>query len=122
MSMETANKDRPVFRRLLRSTGAVLLGLLAVIVLSMVGKTYRLTKDMKDAAVALGLPLAPFVAAALSGGIFGDHSSPISDTTIIASLAAAVDHIDHVRTQLPYAMTAAGLATVAFALAGFYIG
>jgi tetracycline resistance efflux pump len=72
-------------------------------------------------AAALGLPLAPFVAAALSGGIFGDHSSPISDTTIIASLAAAVDHIDHVRTQLPYALVAGGLATVAFALAGFAI-
>ncbi|MBA2244196.1 MAG: C4-dicarboxylate ABC transporter, partial [Gemmatimonadetes bacterium] len=54
-------------------------------------------------AAALGLPLAPFLAASLSGGIFGDHASPISDTTIIASMAAAVDHIDHVRTQLPYA-------------------
>jgi tetracycline resistance efflux pump len=73
-------------------------------------------------AAALGLPLAPFLAAALSGGIFGDHASPISDTTIIASLAAAVDHIDHVRTQLPYALTAAAAATLAFALAGFSIG
>ncbi|MBW3554498.1 MAG: hypothetical protein KY466_13360, partial [Gemmatimonadetes bacterium] len=50
------------------------------------------------AAMALGWPLAPFVAATLSGGIFGDHSSPISDTTIISSMAAATDHIDHVRT------------------------
>ncbi|MCJ7628750.1 MAG: hypothetical protein MUO50_10230, partial [Longimicrobiales bacterium] len=48
------------------------------------------------AAEVMGLPLAPFVAAALSGGIFGDHSSPISDTTIISSMAAATDHIDHV--------------------------
>jgi tetracycline resistance efflux pump len=70
------------------------------------------------AAMTLGLPLAPFVAAALSGGIFGDHSSPISDTTIISSMAAATDHIDHVRTQLPYAALAAGIATVAFALVG----
>jgi len=70
------------------------------------------------AAVSLGLPPAPFVAAALSGGIFGDHSSPISDTTIIASMAAATDHIDHVRTQLPYALLAGGAAAVAFALAG----
>ncbi len=70
------------------------------------------------AAMTLGLPLAPFVAAVLSGGIFGDHSSPISDTTIISSMAAATDHIDHVRTQLPYAMTAGGLAVVAFALVG----
>lgn len=70
------------------------------------------------AADAMGLPLAPFLAAALSGGIFGDHSSPISDTTIISSMAAATDHIDHVRTQLPYALIAGGAATVAFFLVG----
>jgi Na+/H+ antiporter NhaC len=70
------------------------------------------------AAETLGLPLAPFVAASLSGGIFGDHCSPISDTTIISSMAAATDHIDHVRTQLPYALVAGGLAVVAFALTG----
>ena len=70
------------------------------------------------AASALGLPLAPFVAASLSGGIFGDHCSPISDTTIISSMAAATDHIDHVRTQLPYALFGGGLATVAFAILG----
>jgi tetracycline resistance efflux pump len=74
------------------------------------------------AAMAMGLPLAPFVAAVLSGGIFGDHSSPISDTTIISSMAAATDHIDHVRTQLPYAAVAAGFATVAFAIAGATLG
>ena len=69
-------------------------------------------------AETLGLPLAPFVAAALSGGIFGDHSSPISDTTIISSMAAATDHIDHVRTQLPYALLAGGAAAVCFAVLG----
>ena len=67
---------------------------------------------------ALGLPLAPFVAAVLSGGIFGDHCSPISDTTIIASLASATDHIEHVRTQIPYALFAGGVATVGFAIIG----
>lgn len=70
------------------------------------------------AASALGLPLAPFVAASLSGGIFGDHASPISDTTIIASMAAATDHIDHVRTQLPYCLAAGGLATLGFLALG----
>jgi Na+/H+ antiporter NhaC len=70
------------------------------------------------AAVALGLPAAPFLAAALSGGIFGDHASPISDTTIVSSLAAATDHIAHVRTQLPYASLAAGVAVVGFAAIG----
>jgi tetracycline resistance efflux pump len=70
------------------------------------------------AAQALGLPLAPFIAASLSGGVFGDHASPISDTTIISSMAAATDHIDHVRTQLPYALAAGAVATIAFAVAG----
>lgn len=70
------------------------------------------------AAEAMGLPLAPFVAASLSGGVFGDHSSPVSDTTIISSMASATDHIDHVRTQLPYALLAAAVATGAFALVG----
>lgn len=70
------------------------------------------------AAEALGLPAAPFVAAALSGGVFGDHASPISDTTIVSSMAAATDHIDHVRTQMPYAFSAAAVATVLFAVTG----
>ncbi len=70
---------------------------------------------------ALGLPIAPFVAAALSGGVFGDHSSPISDTTIVSSLASASDHIEHVRTQLPYALAAAGAAMVGFAAVGAYL-
>ncbi|MCY4399932.1 MAG: C4-dicarboxylate ABC transporter [Gemmatimonadetes bacterium] len=73
------------------------------------------------AAAALGLDLAPFLAAALSGGIFGDHCSPISDTTIISSMAAATDHVDHVRTQLPYALTGGAVATVCFALAGAFL-
>jgi Na+/H+ antiporter NhaC len=70
------------------------------------------------AAEVMGYPLAPFVAASLAGGIFGDHSSPISDTTIISSMAAATDHIDHVRTQLPYALAAGAVATAGFALVG----
>jgi Na+/H+ antiporter NhaC len=70
------------------------------------------------AAEAMGLPLAPFVAASLAGGVFGDHSSPISDTTIISSMAAATDHIDHVRTQLPYALTAGAVAVICFTLLG----
>ncbi|MEX2570410.1 MAG: Na+/H+ antiporter NhaC family protein [Gemmatimonadota bacterium] len=73
-------------------------------------------------ASVMGLPLAPFLAATLSGGIFGDHSSPISDTSIISSMAAAVDHIDHVRTQLPYALAAGSVAAIAFAITGAMIG
>ncbi len=45
------------------------------------------------------------VSAVLAGAVWGDHCSPISDTTILSSLASSCDHIDHVRTQLPYAMT-----------------
>src|SRR5690606_2411095 len=70
------------------------------------------------AAMTLGLPITPFIAASLSGGVFGDHASPISDTTIISSMAAATDHIDHVRTQLPYALTAGAVALLAFAAVG----
>ena len=69
-------------------------------------------------AMTLGLPPAPFIAAAISGGIFGDHASPISDTTIIASMASGVEHIDHVRTQLPYALIAGVGATLAYAATG----
>jgi tetracycline resistance efflux pump len=74
------------------------------------------------AAAVMGLPLAPFVAASLSGGVFGDHASPISDTTIISSMAAATDHIDHVRTQLPYALLAGAAAVIGFAIVGASMG
>lgn len=70
-------------------------------------------------AVTLGLPVPLFLAAAISGAIFGDHASPISDTTVVASMASATDHIDHVRTQLPYALLAAGIAATLFFLASF---
>lgn len=60
----------------------------------------------------LELNLPVMVSAVMGGGVFGDHCSPVSDTTIIASMATACDHIDHVNTQLPYALTAAGLAII----------
>ncbi|MGI9287034.1 MAG: Na+/H+ antiporter NhaC family protein [Pseudomonadales bacterium] len=72
-------------------------------------------------AVTLGLPPEPFLAAVLSGGIFGDHASPISDTTIVASMAAATDHVDHVRTQLPYALCAGAVSTAGFILIGLFL-
>ena len=70
------------------------------------------------AAALLDFNLSPFLAAALSGGVFGDHCSPISDTTIISSMAAATDHVDHVRTQLPYALIGGLVAAVGFAIVG----
>ena len=60
------------------------------------------------------------LAAAFSGAVFGDHCSPISDTTIVSSLASGVEPFEHVRTQMPYALIAAGLALFpGFILAGW---
>ena len=59
------------------------------------------------------------VAACLAGAVCGDHCSPISDTTIMASAGADCDHIAHVNTQLPYALTVAGVTFVGYILAGF---
>lgn len=61
------------------------------------------------------------IAAALGGGVFGDHCSPISDTTILSSMASASDHIDHVRTQLPYAAVAGVSAALIYLLLGLFI-
>lgn len=61
---------------------------------------------------SLGAPMVPTIAAVLTGSIFGDHSSPLSDTTIMSSMASASDHMDHVKTQLPYALLGAGLALI----------
>ena len=55
-----------------------------------------------------------FLASVLGGGIFGDHCSPISDTTIISSMAAGSNHIDHVRTQLPYALISAFISIILY--------
>jgi Na+/H+ antiporter NhaC len=70
-------------------------------------------------AEVIGAPLHLTIGAVLAGGIFGDHCSPISDTTIISSMAASSDHIDHVNTQLPYALATGALSTVVFVLAGY---
>lgn len=69
-------------------------------------------------ATNLDLPVPMMLGAAISGAIFGDHASPISDTTVVASMASATDHIDHVRTQLPYALLAASIATAGFLILG----
>lgn len=56
------------------------------------------------------------IAAVFSGGIFGDHCSPISDTTIMSSMFSGADHIDHVSTQIPYAVLAAGIGIILYLL------
>ena len=69
-------------------------------------------------AAQTGLPVPFLVAAVLGGGIFGDHASPISDTTVVASIASGCDHFEHVKTQLPYALTAALLTIIIYILVG----
>ena len=58
------------------------------------------------------------VSATLGGAVFGDHISPISDTTILASAGAQCDHVEHVNTQLPYASLVAGISILAYLVAG----
>ena len=64
------------------------------------------------------LIIASFAAVA-GGGVFGDHCSPLSDTTVLSSTGAAADNIDHVKTQLPYALVCGTLALVAYLVVGF---
>jgi len=89
------------------------------------GTSWGTFSVMLPIAVAMGaagesyMPL--LIGAVISGGVFGDHCSPISDTTIISSLAAGCDHIDHVRTQLPYALLAGAAALLLFLVAGYLL-
>ena len=59
------------------------------------------------------------ISACMAGAVCGDHCSPISDTTIMASAGAQCNHLNHVSTQLPYALTVAGVSFVAYVIAGF---
>jgi len=76
--------------------------------------------------IAIAIPLAQSmdanvslaIAASLGGGIFGDHCSPTSDTSIITSMATANDHIDHVRTQIPYALIGGGITVGLYLILG----
>lgn len=77
--------------------------------------------------IAIAVPMAQthdinlslVIAATIGGGVFGDHCSPISDTTIISSMASASDHIDHVKTQLPYALLTGGITAFLYLVLGF---
>ncbi len=59
------------------------------------------------------------ISACMAGAVCGDHCSPISDTTIMASAGAQCDHVNHVSTQLPYAIVAAAVSFVTYIFAGF---
>lgn len=69
-------------------------------------------------ATALGAPLYASIGAVLSGGMFGDHCSPISDTTILSSSGVGCDHMDHVKTQMPYALLNGGASLMGYFIAG----
>lgn len=66
------------------------------------------------------LVVASFAAVA-GGGVFGDHCSPLSDTTVLASTGAAADHIDHVKTQLPYSLICGSTAIIGYLILGFTV-
>jgi Na+/H+ antiporter NhaC len=80
------------------------------------GTATYLTQILSDTLMPALLPALHYtltlgaISSVLAGSIFGDHCSPISDTTVMSSLASACDHVDHVRTQLPYALVAALVA------------
>lgn len=101
---------------------APLVFLVSAFIAFSVGSSWGTFAIMIPIALAIASTLdlhAPLLlGAAISGAIFGDHASPISDTTVVASMASATDHIDHVRTQLPYALIAAALATGGFLVLG----
>jgi len=69
-------------------------------------------------AQGLGISAPLMLGAVLSGGVYGDHASPLSDTSIISSMSAACDHVDHVNTQLPYTLLLAVAAFIGFLVAG----
>ena len=70
---------------------------------------------------ALGLPPEFILAAILGGGVFGDHCSPISDTSAVSALASGCDLLEHVRTQLPYALFTGALTFIAYVIAGLFV-
>ena len=70
-------------------------------------------------AVAMGGNILLTIGAVVSAGIFGDHCSPLSDTTILSSMSVGTDLFSHVKTQLPYALVTAACATALYVVFGF---
>ena len=80
---------------------------MAILMPLVIPLTHTLTTDASLSFLASDNILLGVISSVLAGSVFGDHCSPISDTTILSSMSSACDHIDHVRTQLPYALMAA---------------
>ena len=85
---------------------------MAVLMPLVIPLSHALAANAGLAAAAADPILMGVVGAVLAGAVFGDHCSPISDTTVLSSMASGCDHLDHVKTQLPYALAAAGIAIV----------
>ena len=112
------------------SAGGFKLFLPAIIFLIAVGLSFATGTSWGTFGILIPIVLSVFsgssgnitiiaVSACMAGAVCGDHCSPISDTTIMASAGAQCNHINHVSTQLPYALTVAGVSFVSYILAGF---
>ncbi len=112
------------------SAGSLMMFLPAVIFLIAVGLSFATGTSWGTFGILIPIVLSVFgatsgeitivaISACMAGAVCGDHCSPISDTTIMASAGAQCDHINHVSTQLPYALTVAGVSFVCYLFAGF---
>ncbi len=112
------------------SAGGLQLLLPAIIFLIAVGLSFATGTSWGTFGILIPIELSVFsgadgvitiiaVSACMAGAVCGDHCSPISDTTIMASAGAQCNHIDHVSTQLPYALTVAGVSFVSYLIAPF---
>lgn len=87
-------------------------GTMAIMTPLAIPLAYNMTGDPSTSSAIAGV--------VLSGAIFGDHCSPISDTTVMSSIFSGADHIDHVSTQLPYALTVAAVVLMMYVLYGLF--
>ena len=111
------------------SAGALQSFLPAIIFLIAVGLSFATGTSWGTFGILIPIVLSVFdagnpimivaISACMAGAVCGDHCSPISDTTIMASAGGQCDHINHVSTQLPYALTVAGVSFVTYIIAGF---
>ncbi|MDQ1339532.1 MAG: hypothetical protein QG567_684 [Campylobacterota bacterium] len=104
---------------------AALIFVLASIISFSTGTSWGTFSIMMPIAIQLSVAIDSniylAVAAVISGGVFGDHCSIISDTTIVSSMAAGSDHVDHANTQLPYGLLSAFISFVLFVIFGFVL-
>ena len=123
--------DAPGYVRSVVSSGSMVMGIMpAVFFLIACGVsfatgtswgTFGILIPIATAVLGAGqtTPTILCISATLAGAVFGDHISPISDTTILASSGAQCNHVDHVKTQIPYALLVASICLVAYIALGF---